>query len=814
VRGAPPPTILLDAGHALEGRVCAEDGSPVAGARVVASFAAAGTARWDSDERPLVAGTDATGAFRLAGLPEGTVELMACPPGTWFARSHMVRVPHPSPVEITLPLYPLEGVVKDKRTGAPLAGANVYFATSGFHMSNTLVRATTDAHGCLHTRVPNRWLGRGEVTAPGYLLALHLGPSTPNPPDLEQLAGRTTEFCAVPAARLRGTVVCAGHAASGAVVRATWLTGFELPSAATRSGPDGSFKLWAYPGLLHLAAAWPGASEEDDQDLDVLLATGSDGDRGLVLAPASGRDGLQLAIAQPGFGRITGRVVRPDGAPARGWVKLAGGPRPPAARTTPAGTFELEGVAPGPVRLLVQPREGDKVEVSVCVAPGKTTSGVEIVVPAPPRIRVEGRVVFEGSPVPDAYVIAGWSGHHHPVRADESFAIEDKPIGDEILLDVVAPNHLGAALTTKCGKQEKLQLGDIPLLPADFAAFEVVAAEGGAPVPGVTATLVPQSSGPILCGPFELPVSVRTWRADERGRFRILLPLRGEWNLELRAPGFAGRDLDARLVPRQVVLRPPGVIAGRVRFPDGKPGAGVRVEAESDGEWHGPRDDRETRTDGEGRFRFDGLGSSPHNLIVNSGAAGPSIVERFIRGVAVPSESLEVVVSPALTIEGKVVDVRGRAVEGFVVEAEPKREDAASLETRTDARGAFRLAGAVDGSYKVRVSRDRGWAEAELEAVKAGTKDLLVRAEVGYRITGRVVDGAGRPRPGWVVYASWKAGGGDDRKVRTDAAGRFAFEGIDGGTWELKLGLWGGRTPDGGPALVTAGAEDVFLVLK
>ena len=816
VRGAPPPTILLDAGYTVAGRVVGQDGSGVAGALVVATFPAAGTARWEPDERPGVAVTDDQGAFRIGGVPDGTVVLRACPPGTWFERRHLVRVPLEAPAEISLPLYALDGVVKDKSTGAPVAGAAVLFATFGFHRSNTLVRGTTDARGRLRLRVPTRWLGKGEIHAPGYLRGLRLGPSTKNPPDLE--SGRPVEFTAVPAAPVRGTVRDATGPVAGARVTATWLAGFDTKSVSARNRADGTFELGVRPGLNRVVAERPGLAEREDLELDVLLAVGKDGEGGLVRVPAAGRDGLRLELPPPKpAGRITGRVVTARGVPVLARVEIADAGDRRGVRTAADGTFEREGVPAGEAWLSVNPIVGrDVTRHLVRVSAGTTTAGVDIVVPAPPAAWVEGRVVGrEDDPPKGTYVVDPWNhSRRHPVARDGSFAFAARSIKNEVRVEVVSPDGRGATVEAACPKGGLANLGDIELWPQRVAVFRVVAAEGGAPVPGAMATsyLPPDA---IYCGPSEQPSDLRISRADEAGRIRVPIPRDGDWQVQIGAPGFSSRRIPADHVGGRESLKPLARIAGRLRFAGGRPAAGIRVEVSTALGSGAPYQSRETLTDADGRFRFEGLAAVDYCLSAVSGTRGPSITELHQRDVPAPSESLDLVVQAALTIEGRVVDVRGRPVVDTEVRADKENdEDAATLETRTDKHGAFRLAGAAAGTYVVRVSRDGHRPDGKAAGVAAGTKDLVVRADCGHLITGRLVDGAGRPRPGWVVNAERDEGRISDSRARTDADGRFVLEDLDGGVWNLELGRWGHRKPDSGGEAVPAGTEDVVLVLK
>jgi hypothetical protein len=166
-----------------------------------------------------------------------------------------------------------------------------------------------------------------------------------------------------------------------------------------------------------------------------------------------------------------------------------------------------------------------------------------------------------------------------------------------------------------------------------------------------------------------------------------------------------------------------------------------------------------------------------------------------------------VAASPA--IAGRVVDVRGLPVADALVRAS-RRGEVWERETHTDAKGRFRIAGTGATRYDIEVSEFGVYPFGKATGVKAG-KEIVVRAELGYRIEGKVVDGEGAPRAGCVVTAMRTSGGVTGREARTDILGRFVFDEIEGGLWDLEVEY---RVPDSGGKGVRAGTTDVVLVLR
>jgi hypothetical protein len=795
VAGARCPTILLDEGHSLTGRVKTEDGEPVAGACVVASYAPAGTARWQYEERPLVAVADQDGAFRIDGLPRESITLYASPPGTWFERIHGVAVPREAPVEIVLPMYDLDVVVKDDRTGAPVPDARVFFSTFGFHMSTMVIRARTDGEGRIRMRAPNPYLGRGLIVAPGYL-----GPLRHEAWEKRRnrrFAGQHLELRAIPAAPVRGVVGDANGPVAGALVTATWLEGFDTVSVSTQSGEDGGFELAVRPGRVHVGAVWPCSLPQCD--LAVPLAIGKEGEHGIVQIPRAGRDGMKLLPpARRLVGAIAARIVTKEGAPVTAWPGVVGIDRHRWPKTAGDGTVVLDGIPVGEARIFV-----DKVTSwPIRVTQGETTPRIDFVIPGEPRAHVEGRVVGDRR----AAYVSGTFGRRFPVASDGRFAFDASTFAGEVPIRAADAEGWSATASTKCKAGETCRFDGIALEEPRMADLRVLAAETGAPLRDATASLYFPPDA-IYCGNFEDSVDIG-WHADREGRLRFPIPRDGRFVIRVRSPGRSGRDLRWRLPEGDVELKPLGALAGRVRFTGGKPAAGVRVEAATGWAGETPHEKRATTTDADGRFRIEGLASAVHHVLVESVADGPSIA-RLMRDIEVPDASVDLVVTASPAIEGRVIDVRGRPVVGALVRAS-RRGEVWERETCTDAKGRFRLAGTGATRYDIEVSEFGVYPFGKAMGVNAG-KEIVVRAELGYRIEGKVVDGEGAPRAGCVVTAMRPSGGVTGRDARTDILGRFVFDEIEGGLWDLEVEY---RVPDSGGKAIRAGTTDVVLVSR
>jgi hypothetical protein len=150
------------------------------------------------------------------------------------------------------------------------------------------------------------------------------------------------------------------------------------------------------------------------------------------------------------------------------------------------------------------------------------------------------------------------------------------------------------------------------------------------------------------------------------------------------------------------------------------------------------------------------------------------------------------------TIAGTITGPGGQPLEGACASAR-RQQDVFAQSGRTDANGDYVIGGLASGEYRVRFSRcdagnyigeyyddrsDEDSADPVSVTIGQPTVDIDAELAQGAAISGRVVGVSGQPVADVCVHAyatQLESGPGS----RTDANGRYAIEGIPGGTYRI-----------------------------
>ena len=229
----------------------------------------------------------------------------------------------------------------------------------------------------------------------------------------------------------------------------------------------------------------------------------------------------------------------------------------------------------------------------------------------------------------------------------------------------------------------------------------------GRPAPNIELLL--HSAATLEADPFSRAAALHGNRpaeargtSDSQGLFSIGGLSERDWFLRARGPGIVEQVLDGvvwvrpRIQPIEIVVEPGLSITGKVLDQAGNPLPGLEVRA------FGEIDLNiaavlTRKTDGEGRFVFDGLNRNLFELLV-----GPSSDFMSIRIDQVePGAELLVEMAPADSISGRVIDSEtSRPVEGAVIgwndgtiDDLKERQRGSVRETVSDQQGLFNLRG-------------------------------------------------------------------------------------------------------------------------
>ncbi|MBN2489601.1 MAG: carboxypeptidase regulatory-like domain-containing protein [Planctomycetes bacterium] len=521
-------------------------------------------------------------------------------------------------------------------------------------------------------------------------------------------------------------------------------------------------------------------------------------------------------------GSVRGRVVGPDGLGVEGaavaivpvqrkaFGLLSRGAPAGEARTGPDGGFRIAAVpADDGYRVALRherypPLDQDQVRVSpdeeidvgtLQLVAGAALRGHVRSIDTGPLAAVEVRVV--DPLLPEAF------GGRAPVTARTDaggrFRFENLPPG-KVRLEAEAADHAPGRL-------------DVVLEPGRETGELEVVLRRGLKIEGE----VVDDLGALLADAEVLALGDRHTaraRTDAEGRFVLgSLVAGGVYRLVGEKTGYGPPDrsdtpLDhaAGTQGVRLVLERRAAVSGRaLDAADRSPVTRFTVA------WSAPGDEpggERTLDSEDGTFRLSDLKPGRVVLEFRSPHHAPTRLDEIVLQVGEQVTGLEVLLRAGGTVCGRVVS-RGAAepLAGVLVGVTAPRRESTSVifggeavnppsfvrQTRTDAAGRFRLEHLV-GEYVLKV-RAEGRADLDLDPVRfpaSGTLDLGDLAlGFGGTITGFVGLAGGKGDPDAEVWIH--APSGHSRTARTDAGGRFVFERVPPGVYDVTLVRTGGK---------------------
>jgi protocatechuate 3,4-dioxygenase beta subunit len=428
------------------------------------------------------------------------------------------------------------------------------------------------------------------------------------------------------------------------------------------------------------------------------------------------------------------------------------------------------------------------------VTPDKGASAAPAKEPAAPAVagKVTGRVVNakDGSPVAGADVRllrrGTYSGQPPTRRTTTSTQ-------GEFTFDAVAPGqyrlwafHGNLASRTRMYQGETVAVAEdgatkpvvLKMQPAIAVRVTVLAQPDGKPIPGARVRLI--------------------WTDTDRDHFTDAqgqVELRGltpeTWHVQAAAKDRAAVVRILNLATQQpasleMKLAPGGAVQGTVKDDSGLPVAGVGMNVYG-GERPGEPLDY-VETDAQGRYRFDYLALGQTLKLYASKREYLADTREFhIDPNNGRLARLDVVLNKRPhggSVRGTVTDRQGKPVAGAeIINQGPSSNEA--RRARTDANGKFLLENVYADSFGHElVVKARGFAPQRVEfkpGPAAQPTEVAVTLEPGHRIKGRVVNEAGKPIPGVIVYfahGNHHPGMEFGGSGTTDKQGRFQFDSL------------------------------------
>jgi protocatechuate 3,4-dioxygenase beta subunit len=332
-----------------------------------------------------------------------------------------------------------------------------------------------------------------------------------------------------------------------------------------------------------------------------------------------------------------------------------------------------------------------------------------------------------------------------------------------------------------------------------------IVAPTGRAVPGAEVTLERQAENTVLRYRYAGRAAAHAFkfhsRSDGEGEFTFANIPVGRFHVGIEAPGFADESVPTfeiepgmRTHDLGVVALEEGVaLAGRVEDPQGTPLAGAEVAVSTPRHsWNSvPSPPVMTTTDNDGSFTVE---DRREGEFLGLEVALAGYARQSLERVEVPRPSdFVIVLQPALTLRGRVVDPGGEAIAQAQVDV--LREggggsfggrvfNRAIASGHSDESGWFEIADIEPATVRVTASAD-GWLTRELGGLELvlgeDLEELEIELQPGSAIEGRVIAPDGTPQTGATVRVEDLVSFSRLTMAATDGDGRYRLGGLEAG---------------------------------
>lgn len=774
----------LNAGTALSGKVVGEDGkTAVAGAAILIDGWPAAT-------------TDADGAFKVAHAP-ARWELLTATSGSLAGTRARTGAKNSIVVKLARPAT-LSGSLRDQKTQAPVAGAELWLRQPMRFDPSQTSGAITDAKGnfAITGIIPGSY--QLTATRPGYSVPAVSVSLTAN----QKLS---KNLIAAQLARVSGSIVdeqkhpvAAARVSTQQISRGgggmfNFMMMGTTPSAAA-SAPDGTF---------HVRA-------EGDTDIEIQAVKKgypSAKSSKLRLAPGERKSGIVLTI--PSGVAITGRVIDRNGKPVAGAevqaMETTGGGGNNFGRRMIVNALrqrddeQIKTAADGTFSTRVKEGTYDFGFKAGGFAPKSlravhvTSNSRPLEVTLDPGVEISGRVTRGGAGVEGVRVnVFGEGGTSSDMTGpDGTFRIADLSPG-QFMLSAIKNDEFIQQIRPATAPATDVNI-DIPA--GGRITGHVADKTTRQPVTAFDAGVsTPRGGGGMTV---MLPPAMRHFTNDD-GSFVLENVPPGQTQVVVNAPGYTSTKLpninveDGKTIPDLEVDMDHGVrVTGHVTGPDGSalPGVSVRLDMTGGRIMNLAMQNNAAMTDANGDFTMDAL--EPGDKTFAFSLSGYQTTQKSVT-LSDAETRVDAQLSSGTRVAGSVVTDAGVPVGDASVTAQSAADAGFGMRsTRTDASGNFEFEGLTPGRYTFRASKT-GFADGRIADfdITLGAPPRIVMSSGGViygQVTGLSPDELQRA----TVNAQSPNGGAS---APVDASGSYRIEGAPIGTVRVSANTGGGVT--------------------